>query len=84
MNIIDKIREEINYFGVPKKRRLDYYLKSIIKDKTDFDINKIELLIAKKTRMKTYNEFNSFIFKYKGLTYHLLDDELEIIRDYEY
>ena len=83
MNIIDKIINEINYFGVPKKQRLDYYLKNMIKNKTNFEINKIDLLIAEKTRIKTYNEFNSFIFKYDGLTYHLLDDDLKIIYDYK-
>ena len=79
MNIIKKIKNEINYFGVPKERRLDYYLKKLIVDKTGFKLNKIELLTAEKTKMETYNQFNCFTFKYNGKTYKLLDDELSIL-----
>ena len=83
-NIVDRIKEEIIYFGVAKKKRFNYYLKALINDKTDFNINKIILIIAEKTKMDEYNEFNHFIFKYNGLVYDLLDNDLTIINDYEY
>ena len=81
-NVIKKIIYEWNYLGVPKNRRLDYYLKELISKKTNFEINKIEVLIAKKTRMKIYNEFNYFEFKYKRKIYKLLDDKLKVIEEY--
>ena len=43
-------------------------------------ISKIEILVAEKARMQTNNEFNYFIFKYKGKLYKLLDDELIIVK----
>ena len=82
MNIVKRIKKELNYLGVPKEKRLDYYLQKIISDKTSFNINKIDLLYAEKTNMEKYNEFNSFIFNYRGITYKLLDDKLDIIEDF--
>lgn len=83
-NIVDRIKEEFIYFGVAKKNRLSYYLKTIISNKTNFKINKIILIIAEKTKIKEYNEFNHFVFKYNGLVYDLLDNDLNVINDYEY
>lgn len=40
MNLINKIKYELNYFGVPKERRFDYVLKKMIAEKTNFKINK--------------------------------------------
>ena len=82
MDMLRKIQKYIGYIGVPKEQRLDYYLQKIVSSKTGFNIDKIDLISAEKTNMKEINEFNSFVFKYKGLTYKLLDDELNIIINY--
>lgn len=82
MNVLRKIRKFISYIGVPKEQRLDYYLQKIISSKTNFNVDKINLICAEKTNMEERNEFNSFIFEYKGLTYKLLDDKLSIIVNY--
>lgn len=79
MLIIRKIRDFIDYFGVEKENRLDTYIKDLIREQIDIDVNKIELLIVKKTRIKEYNEFNYFLFKYKRKTYELLDGNLKIL-----
>lgn len=79
MLIIRKIRDFIDYFGVAKENRFDTYIKDLIKEQTDINVNKIELLIVKKTRIKEYNEFNYFLFKYKRKTYELLDGKLEVL-----
>lgn len=79
MLIIRKIRDFIDYFGVAKENRFDTYIKDLIKKQTDINVNKIELLIVKKTRIKEYNEFNYFLFKYKRKTYELLDGKLKVL-----
>lgn len=79
MLIIRKIRDFIDYFGVAKENRFDTYIKDLIKEQTDINVNKIELLIVKKTRMEEYNEFNYFLFKYKRKTYELLDGKLKVL-----
>lgn len=79
MLIIRKIRDFIDYFGVEKENRLDTFIKDIIKEQIDIDVNKIELLIVKKTRIKEYNEFNYFLFKYRRKTYELLDGKLKVL-----
>lgn len=79
MLIIRKIRDFIDYFGVAKENRFDTYIKDLIKGQTDINVNKIELLIVKKTLIKEYNEFNYFLFKYKRKTYELLDGNLRVV-----
>ena len=82
MNILRKIKRHIGYIGVPKEQRLDYYLQKIVSSKTGFNVDKIDIICAEKTNMEERNEFNSFIFEYKGMTYKLLDDKLNIIINY--
>lgn len=77
MNLIKWIKNEINYFGVPKKQRMDYYIQCLISEKTGFKPERIELLIAKKTRMKQLNEFNYFEFIYRKKKYILEDGKLK-------
>lgn len=79
MLIIRKIRDFIDYFGVAKENRLDTYIKDLIKEQIDIDVNKIELLIVEKTRMQKYNGFNYFLFKYRRKTYELLDGKLKVL-----
>lgn len=83
MLIIRKIKDFIDYFGVAKKDRFDTYIKDLIREQTDIDVNKIELLVTKKTRIKEYNEFNYFLFKYKRKTYELLDGNLRVVDNKE-
>ena len=78
MNIIKKIKREIDFFGVPKERRLYYYLQKLVSDNTNFNINKIDVIEAEKTNSLD-NQFNSFIFKYKGKMYKLLDNQLTLL-----
>ena len=78
MNILQKIKREIDFFGVPKERRLYYHLQKIVSDKTNFNVNKNDVIEAEKTN-KLENQFNRFIFKYKGKTFKLLDDELTML-----
>lgn len=75
-SILDDI-ERITYKA--KEDRFDTYIKELIKGQLDIDINKIELLVTKKTRIKEVNEFNYFLFKYKRKTYELLDGNLCIV-----
>lgn len=79
MLIIRKIKDFIDYFGVAKENRFDTYIKDLIKEQIDIDVNKIELLIVEKTRMQKYNEFNYFLFKYRRKTYELLDGKLKVL-----
>ena len=53
-------------------------LLTLVSDKTNFDVNKIDVIEAEKTN-KLENQFNRFIFKYKGKTFKLLDDELTML-----
>lgn len=71
-----RVQKLIRLWGVPKEQTLDYMLEKMVAEKTDFDIKKIILLVAKKTRMKEYNEFNYFEFRYRGKNYTLFDDVL--------
>ena len=77
MNLIEKIKYEWNYLGVPKERRLDYVLKKMIADKTNFKINKIELLIGKKLDIKKNKEFDYFEFIYMKKKYILKKNKLK-------
>lgn len=77
MNLIEKIKYELNYLGVKKERRLDYVLKKMIADKTNFKINKIELLIAKKLDMKKNNKFDYFEFIYLKKKYIFKKNKLK-------
>ena len=58
-------------------RKLEDYIKELIVKKTDFELSKINLLIAKKLDMKNFNEFNYFEFIYKRRRYKLVNDKLE-------
>lgn len=80
MQLINDIRYLFRYIGVPKEQRLDYYLQKLVSKKTGFNVDKIKILVAKKTNMEKYNQFNKFIFKYKRKTYQLLDGLLIELR----
>ena len=73
MQLINDIRYLFRYVGVPKEQRLDYYLQKLVSKNTRFNVNKIRILLAEKTNMEKYNEFNKFIFKYKRKKYQLID-----------
>lgn len=74
MNLIRKIKCELNFWGVPKEQRVDVYFKNIIASKTNFNPKDIELLIAKKLD-KGY--FNYFEFIHKKKKYKLLNGVLK-------
>lgn len=80
MQLINDIRYLFRYIGVPKEQRLDYYLQKLVSKETGFNVDKIKILVAKKTNMEKYNQFNKFIFKYKRKTYQLLDGLLVELR----
>lgn len=80
MQLINDIRYLFRYIGVPKEQRLDYYLQKLVSKETGFNVDKIKILVAKKTNMEKYNQFNKFIFKYKRKTYQLLDGLLFELR----
>lgn len=80
MQLINDIRYLFRYIGVPKEQRLDYYLQKLVNKETGFNVDKIKILVAKKTNMEKYNQFNKFIFKYKRKTYQLLDGLLVELR----
>lgn len=48
MHIKKKITNFINNFGILKEYREDYYLQTLISEKVRFDVDKIEILFAKK------------------------------------
>lgn len=73
MQLIRDIKYLFRYFGVPKEKRLDYYLQKLVSKDTGFNVDKIKILFAEKTNMEKVNEFNKFIFKYKRKKYQLLD-----------
>ena len=73
MQLINDIRYLFRYVGVHKEQRLDYYLQKLVSKNTRFNVNKIRILLAEKTNMEKYNEFNKFIFKYKRKKYQLID-----------
>lgn len=80
MNIMKRLRKEIQYWGVPRKQRLDYILQKDISERTGFNVNGIEVLIAKRlSNNEPYNSFGYYEFKYKGSTYKLSNDKLEIM-----
>lgn len=67
-----------NFFKKNNKNSFENYIKSLIKRKVDLDINKIQLLEARKTKINIKNEFNYFLFRYNNKIYELLDDKLTI------
>ncbi|MGN1269198.1 MAG: hypothetical protein ACI4U0_06910 [Candidatus Aphodocola sp.] len=76
MQLINDIRYLFRYIGIPKEQRLDYYLQKLVSKETGFNVDKIKILVAEKTNMEKYNQFNKFIFKYKRKKYQLLDSLL--------
>ena len=76
MQLINDIRYLFRYIGVPKEQRLDYYLQKLVSKDTVFNVDKIRILLAEKTNMEKYNQFNKFIFKYKRKKYQLIDSLL--------
>lgn len=80
MQLINDIRYLFRYIGVPKEQRLDYYLQKLVSKETGFNVDKIKIIVAEKTNMEKYNQFNKFIFKYKRKTYQLLDGLLVELR----
>lgn len=80
MQLINDIRYLFRYIGVPKEQRLDYYLQKLVNKETGFNVDKIKIIVAEKTNMEKYNQFNKFIFKYKRKTYQLLDGLLVELR----
>jgi hypothetical protein len=78
MDIIRRIRKEIQYFGVPKKQRLDYVLQKDISERTGFNVNHIDVLYVERlSNNEPYNSFGYCEFRYKGSTYKLIKDKLE-------
>lgn len=65
------------YLYHKKNRYLQSYIQDLIADKTNFEPHIIKLEISSKENNS--QEFNHFIFRYNGLRYDLLDDELKII-----
>ena len=76
MQLINNIRYLFRYIVVPKEQRLDYYLQKLVSKDTVFNVDKIRILLAEKTNMEKYNQFNKFIFKYKRKKYQLIDSLL--------
>lgn len=76
MQLINDIRYLFRYIGITKEQRLDYYLQKLVSKETGFNVDKIKILVAEKTNMEKYNQFNKFIFKYKRKKYQLLDSLL--------
>lgn len=76
MQLINDIRYLFRYIGIPKEQRLDYYLQKLVSKETGFNVDKIKILVAEKTNMEKYNQFNKLIFKYKRKKYQLLDSLL--------
>lgn len=72
MQLINDIRYLFRYIGIPKEQRLDYYLQKLVSKETGFNVDKIKILVAEKTNIEKYNQFNKFIFKYKRKKYQLL------------
>lgn len=66
MQLMNEIRYLFRYIGVPKEQKLTS--KDMV-----FKVDKIMILLAEKTNMEKYNEFNKFIFKYKRNKYQLID-----------
>ena len=56
MKLSKKIIYELKYLGVSQDKRLDYYLKKLINDKTGFDMEDIELIEVAKLNIKQENE----------------------------
>ncbi len=65
------------YLYHKKNRYLESYVQDLIASKTSFEPHKIKLELSSKENNS--EEFNHFIFNYKGLRYDLLDNELKII-----
>ena len=69
MQLINDIRYLFRYIGVPKEQRLDYYLQKLVSKETGFNVDKIKIIVAEKTNMEKYNQFNKFIFKYRFISW---------------
>ena len=67
----------LKYLYHKKHRYLESYIQDLVADKTNFKPHKIKLEITSKKNNS--REFNHFIFKYEGLKYELLNNELKII-----
>jgi len=81
MKLSKKIIYELKYLGVSQDKRLDYYLKKLINDKTGFDMEDIELIEVAKLNIKQENEFNYFDFLYKRKRYILKNNDLKCYND---
>lgn len=68
--------EKIKYTYKKKQRYLDTYFQDVIASKTGFKPYKIKLEYVSKENPKI-NEFNYFKFKYEGVLYELLDNDLK-------
>ena len=68
---------KIIYLYHKKHRYLESYIQDLIANKTNFKPYKIKLEISSKENDS--EEFNHFIFRYEGLKYDLLNEELKII-----
>lgn len=77
MELSKKIMYELMYLGVSQDKRLDYYIKRLIAEKTSFDIEDIELIEVAKLNMKKKNEFNYFDFLHKDKRYILKNNTLK-------
>ena len=74
-----KLFKKIRYLYLKKHRYLDPLIQDMIATKTGFTPYEITLYKAeKKGKAK---DFNYFTFLYRGITYKLLDDKLEIISE---
>lgn len=72
--MIKFLQREIQYFGVQKNRRLDFYLQTLISNQTGFKVNKIYINYAEKYNS---NEFNVFEFEYKRKVFSLINGRLK-------
>ena len=68
---------KIIYLYHKKNKYLDSYIQDLIAQKTNFKAYKIKLSYTEKKNHS--NEFNYFLFNYKGLSYELFNDELKLI-----
>lgn len=82
-DFIDKALNTLHYH-IYKDQYLDNYINNIISSKTGFKADEIILLRASKSNIKVFNEFDTFLFKYKGLIYNLdKNNQLLISKDQE-
>ena len=74
-----KLYKKLRYLYLKKHRYLEPLVQDMIANKTGFIPYEITLYKAEK-RNKA-KDFNYFTFLYRGLTYKLLDDKLNIISE---